>query len=179
MADQPPQPEQPESNQVDRRGFMRAAVGVIGGLAALALAAPMVATLVGPMYRRQPKRFTRLGSVDALPLNQPVNLSFQDESQDAYVRQAVLHDVWVIRHSSTEVTAFSPICTHLGCHYNWDSQAREFVCPCHGSVFSIDGKVLSGPAPRPLDTLPHRIEKGDLYVEWERFEVGTAQKVRL
>jgi cytochrome b6-f complex iron-sulfur subunit len=45
--------------------------------------------------------------------------------------------------------AMSGICTHLGCTVNRaDSGYR---CPCHGSVFDEQGKVLSGPAPRPLD----------------------------
>ena len=51
----------------------------------------------------------------------------------------------------TEVTAYSPICPHLGCHYyDWNPQSKTFVCPCHGSVYSIHGKILGGPAPRPL-----------------------------
>jgi Rieske Fe-S protein len=39
--------------------------------------------------------------------------------------------------------------------------------------------VISGPAPRPLDTLSHKIENGKLYVEWERFRVGVSGKVRV
>ena len=47
------------------------------------------------------------------------------------------------------MVAFNPACTHLGCAYHWDESPNNFVCPCHASVFSIDGKVLVGPAPRP------------------------------
>ena len=86
---------------------------------------------------------------------------------------------WVIKQSEAEVTVFSPICTHLGCHYDWYSQAKKFICPCHGSVFSMEGKVLGGPAPRALDTLPYKIENGDLYIQWELFRVGIPQKVRI
>ena len=52
---------------------------------------------------------------------------------------------------TTSVVAFGPQCTHLGCAYHWEEGKNEFLCPCHSSLFSIDGKVLSGPAPRPLD----------------------------
>lgn len=46
--------------------------------------------------------------------------------------------------------AFSAICTHLGCVVKWDSATRKILCPCHAGVFGADGKVLSGPPPRPL-----------------------------
>lgn len=43
-------------------------------------------------------------------------------------------------------------CTHLGCSVPYDPATEQFVCPCHGSAFTIDGNVLNSPAPRPLDT---------------------------
>ena len=53
-----------------------------------------------------------------------------------------------------------------------------FQAPCHASVFTIDGRVVSGPAPRPLDTLPAQVRQGILYVEWEQFEVGILRRGR-
>jgi len=44
--------------------------------------------------------------------------------------------------------AVSAICTHLGCTVNL--AGKGFHCPCHGSVFNQNGKVMSGPAPSPL-----------------------------
>jgi Rieske Fe-S protein len=46
----------------------------------------------------------------------------------------------------------------LGCAYHWDAQNKDFLCPCHTSIFSIDGKVVSGPAPRPLDRFDTKTE---------------------
>lgn len=47
--------------------------------------------------------------------------------------------------------AMSAVCTHLGCTVNPDEKAGSgFRCPCHGSVFDDDGRVLEGPAPAPL-----------------------------
>ena len=54
--------------------------------------------------------------------------------------------------------AMSRTCTHLGCSVPWDEEKKMFICPCHGSTFSLKGEVLSAPAPRPLDTFPVRIE---------------------
>lgn len=42
----------------------------------------------------------------------------------------------------------SSVCTHLGCNVKHGS--RGFECPCHGSQYDQNGRVISGPAPRPL-----------------------------
>lgn len=112
-----------------------------------------------------------------MPIGQPVNPTFPMEEVQAYVRETELRKVWVVKHSETEVTVFSPICVHLGCHYNWNPQTQHFECPCHGSVYALDGKVIGGPAPRPLDTLPQKIEEGTLFVKWEEFRVGIPEKI--
>ena len=71
---------------------------------------------------------------------------------------------WVVKTAEGKVIAFSPICTHLGCAYHWDANKTEFVCPCHGSDFAIDGKVLSGPAPRPLDRYEVKVENSRVWL---------------
>lgn len=46
--------------------------------------------------------------------------------------------------------AISSICSHLGCIVSEEGSAESFTCPCHGSRFDEQGRVLSGPAPRGL-----------------------------
>ncbi len=48
-------------------------------------------------------------------------------------------------------TAYSRICTNLGCLVSWDNANDQFRCPCHNGVFDRNGKNISGPPPRPLD----------------------------
>lgn len=44
----------------------------------------------------------------------------------------------------------NPTCTHLGCTVNWQPEKDRFVCPCHGSQYDSQGRVLKGPAQHAL-----------------------------
>jgi glycine/D-amino acid oxidase-like deaminating enzyme/nitrite reductase/ring-hydroxylating ferredoxin subunit len=48
--------------------------------------------------------------------------------------------------------AVSPTCTHLGCEVTFNTAERTWDCPCHGSRFDIDGRVLEGPALTDLES---------------------------
>ena len=54
-------------------------------------------------------------------------------------------------HGNKGFSALSLVCTHLGCTVENSSQG--FACPCHGSRFDLQGKVLRGPASKPLPEL--------------------------
>lgn len=58
--------------------------------------------------------------------------------------------VAVYRNTRGELTALSPDCTHLGCHVRWNTTEKSWDCPCHGSRFDPQGRVLNGPAVAPL-----------------------------
>lgn len=63
------------------------------------------------------------------------------------------------------VLAFSWSCTHQGCEVPWQEDDREFQCPCHGSVFNLNGERVDGPAERPLDLLTVEVrDNGDVVV---------------
>jgi len=163
--------------RASRRGFLRLATGMISAILGLLLGIPFVAALIAPTYRKSQSPYAKVRDVGRLPQEQPVSLRFQFQSTDGFIAQMETHEVWVVKHSDSDLTVFSPICTHLGCHYDWVASRQEFVCPCHNSFFSITGKVLAGPSPRPLDTLPYRIESGVLYVKWERYQAGVPEKI--
>jgi cytochrome b6-f complex iron-sulfur subunit len=62
--------------------------------------------------------------------------------------------------------AMSAVCTHLGCLSVWKPEAGVIACPCHGSSFQRDGKVIAGPAPRPLPRLKMWMsDEGSLMVD--------------
>lgn len=171
---------QPEGEEVTtRRHFLKIFTVAFGIFIALVLAVPLLSSLVGPLLKRKKSLWTKVGILPQLSNDHPAKISFSDQNEDAYIREIVTRDIWVVNLPSGGLTVYSPTCPHLSCHYNWDAVRERFVCPCHESHFALDGAVLKGPAPRPLDTLPAKVENGELYIEWERFEPGTSRKIRV
>jgi cytochrome b6-f complex iron-sulfur subunit len=74
------------------------------------------------------------------------------------------YKIYVIR-SAAGFFALSSVCTHLGCMTRYVPESAQLACPCHGSRFSLEGKVTAGPAPRPLRRLQLTIERGVLVVD--------------
>ena len=56
-------------------------------------------------------------------------------------------------------------CTHLGCTVPWREAEGHFHCPCHSSIYTPTGEVISGPAPRPLDLFPIEIVDSTVIVD--------------
>jgi len=53
------------------------------------------------------------------------------------------------------------VCTHLGCVVPYNPVDKQFQCPCHGSRYDSQGKVVRGPAPLSL-ALAHADIKEDV-----------------
>jgi glycine/D-amino acid oxidase-like deaminating enzyme/nitrite reductase/ring-hydroxylating ferredoxin subunit len=59
--------------------------------------------------------------------------------------------VAVYRDERGELHKVSAVCTHLGCIVAWNNAETTWDCPCHGSRFDVDGKVIQGPAVKDLE----------------------------
>lgn len=69
----------------------------------------------------------------------------------------VAASAWLVKKASGELTAFDPRCTHGLCRYDWSQEGARFKCACHDGQFALDGAVLAGPPPRPLQQFPVRL----------------------
>jgi menaquinol-cytochrome c reductase iron-sulfur subunit len=154
-------------------GFGAAVVALVAGV-------PQVGAVLATPRTAAPNAFAEVGPIADLPVGEPVGLTFVAESTDAFNVGLLPHNIWVVKDAAGGVTVFSPVCTHLGCQVFWDGGTQHFVCPCHNSIFASNGTVVSGPAPRPLDTLPSKVSKdGVLSVRWTDFTPGTAVKTAM
>jgi len=78
-------------------------------------------------------------------------------SEGGYIVQ---NNVIIINNGGSYI-ALSSVCTHSGCDISYNASNNNLPCPCHGSLFSLSGSVLNGPAEAPLATYPVT-ENGDM-----------------
>ncbi|MCP4341185.1 MAG: Rieske 2Fe-2S domain-containing protein [Desulfobulbaceae bacterium] len=120
---------------VSRRNFLGlAAIGTVI-LSFLAALAGMLRLTKSNVYYEESKR-VKIGK----PENFPVGTVKKFEGQNFFVFA-----------DNDGLHAISSVCTHLGCLVAITE--RGFQCPCHGSKYNQDGKVIAGPAPRSLPWL--------------------------
>ena len=162
-----------------RRTFFRWVTTVAAGMIGIGLAIPLIGYVISPALKRREQTWVEVGSVGDLPVGDPKPLDYVQTIQDGWMESKVQKAVWAVKQADGQVTVFSPMCTHLGCGYRWEDADRKFKCPCHGSVYDADGKVLAGPAPRRLDVLPSKVEDGRLFVMYKEYKAGLSAPVEL
>ncbi len=152
----------PATGATTRRNFYVAANYGIWAAMAAALGIPAFIYLVFPPRLPKENEWVEVGDITRLEPNSPVEMVFRRTRVDGWKIMSEKSTAWVVKSPDSQVVAFGPQCTHLGCAYHWDESKNEFLCPCHTSLFSLSGKVLSGPAPRPLDRYETKIEGAKL-----------------
>jgi Rieske Fe-S protein len=168
----------------DRRRFWAVCTDLLLLAIGLLLAIPAVAYFLSPLWARRNGARAEGGFVDAGPLADlpigewrlvPLDIRHQDGWKQSVARRAV----WVRRTGRTDhdVAVLSPICPHLGCPIDWLQAKDQFHCPCHGGTFDRTGRRTAGPPPRPMDPLDHEVRAGRLWVRWQDFKIGVAQRV--
>lgn len=60
--------------------------------------------------------------------------------------------------------AMSAVCTHLNCTVQYRSDVRSVWCACHNGMYAVDGRNLSGPPPRPLETYEVVLKGDEIFV---------------
>ena len=154
----------PETEGASRRHFFVGAIYGLWALIAGALGAPAVVYLLFPPKARKMEEWVQAGDIARLTPNAPMEMTFRRNRVDGWKVTSEKSTAWVVKDAANRITAFGPQCTHLGCAYHWDDSKSEFLCPCHNSLFDAEGKVVSGPAPRPLDRYETKVEGTKLLI---------------
>ncbi len=162
-----------------RRSFFQWVIGGAACIIGLGLAVPLAAYFVSPALTRRKKSWVSVGKINDLPVGTPQSLDYAMKIKDGWMETKAIKAVWAVRQPDNQVKVFSPICPHLGCSFRWNQQDRQFQCPCHGSIYDPNGQVVGGPAPRPLDELPSKIEDGELKVMYQEYKSGLSEQVEL
>lgn len=184
-----------ESEEQTRRSFCLSVVGM--GMGAAALAVPAYAGARMALYPLQQEGLSgkeyQLTTYDALD-ETPRQFVVLDNVTDAWTTTAnqTIGVVYLFKKDNEDgtpgVVAFQTVCPHAGCRVkvgptkNPSTGETEtlFYCPCHGDVFYLNGeRVLpeNSKSARSLDSLETRVdESGKVFVKFQNFQLGTAEK---
>ena len=143
-----------------RRSFSETLIHVLGALIGAAIAGLGGVYLMTPARKKQSAGWVEATDTSKLTAGAAEEVVFERRRVDGWRVTREKTSAWIVKKSEDQVIAFAPGCTHLGCAFRYEAAKKNFLCPCHVSEFSLDGKVLSGPASRPLDQYDVKVEKG-------------------
>lgn len=143
---------------MDRRGFLKRTVKSFFILLGLSFI-PSVLYVYPSNIKLKTIKFIYALDEEELPHAgvKRVDLSYEREGRKANAKA-------FIAASNEGLIALSPVCSHLGCLVNWDTNRSEFLCPCHGGRYDMEGRITGGPPPAPLSRLPLEVKGGKVYI---------------
>ncbi len=141
---------------MNRRSFAGVILG--GGIAAFVGAAlyPIIRFLIPPKNAEATINNVVAAKVGELKPNSGITFKFGN------------HPGLLIRLPSGDYKSFTAVCTHLGCTVQYVPKEGDIWCPCHNGHYDLNGKVISGPPPRPLEEYSVFIRGGDIVVAKEK-----------
>jgi menaquinol-cytochrome c reductase iron-sulfur subunit len=167
-----------------RRSFLGFVTKLLMAGIGLMVAVPAIGYFVSPLRKRSTKEgtersFADAGSLSDIPLGAWKLVSLETVEQDGWKKTRIRRAIWVLRQSDKDqgIAVLSSICPHLGCPINWHPGQSSFICPCHGGLFNAEGKQTGGPPPRSMDSLDFEVRGGRLWVRWQDFKIGVADRV--
>lgn len=141
-----------------RRDFLKKAIKVFFSFLTLAFL-PVLVYMYPSNIKTRKRSYIYLMDEEDLPRKGVRRLDIEYASEERSIVNRVYLAV-----TDKGLTAFSSVCTHLGCLVNWDNNKKEFLCPCHGGKYNINGDVTGGPPPNSLTRLPLEIRDGKVYI---------------
>ena len=167
-----------EDNQGERRGFIKFLCFVIGGIVSAVPFGAGIWAYINPLTREKGvdgDGFLKITSLDAIPDDgTPAKFSVIADKEDAWNKFKNISVGAIYLHKEAgKVKALHTVCPHLGCFIDYRSSKSDFFCPCHNSNFKLDGSIVSGVSPRPMDPLEIEIRnKVEVWVKFQNFQPG-------
>ena len=127
-----------------RRKFLNVLLGLLGSTTMVTFAYPLVKFLAPPEAESKTRKLVVKKS--EIPIGEAKAFTFNNTP------------VIVINRPDKGFIALSKVCTHLGCLVTYERGKKILLCPCHAGVYDIEGNVVSGPPPKPLQKFPVRVE---------------------
>lgn len=152
-----------ENMGTTRRGFFSRIMAAIGGLVGISVGVPLIGYGILPALKKEDIGWFKVEDAEAFEPNKPKLVPVTPVSPRDWPEEPVKQAVYVVKKEDGQFVLFDIHCTHVGCPVHWNDKAQRFFSPCHGGVFDIEGRVLAGPPPRPLDRYTVKIEDGILY----------------
>jgi menaquinol-cytochrome c reductase iron-sulfur subunit len=162
----------------NRRSFLGALLA-LGSLSVGALlSVPLLRFALFPLLRRTTElKSSPVGELSEFSsLTDPVLRTIQIEQVDGWRKAVSEKAVYVTKDAQGQLRVLTSVCPHLGCTVPWNKEKRQFVCPCHGGMFTMDGTRVSGPSLRDMDTLETSVEGGLLRAQFQYFRQLVADK---
>ena len=157
----------PDSPHMSRREFVTIVTATLGTAMGVAIGVPAISYVLDPATQTQVgDAWIPLGPIANFAPGVPTLMSFVRTKVNGWEKTANSYGVYVIRGEGSEVKVLSNVCTHLSCRVNWHEENQQFICPCHDAAFDINGGIIHGPQPRPLDTYDTKIEDGNLFIHF-------------
>lgn len=150
--------------KLSRRSFLGWAAAGLGSAIAAFLGSSGLVYFISPAFQRKEEDWVDIGSSLDFKPGIPAKVEFIQRRKDAWVVTERRSSAWILTSNGKDFIVFDPRCTHLGCPYRWDGEKKQFLCPCHTAAFNVDGKVVSGPPPRPLDRYSAKVVGGRVLI---------------
>lgn len=168
-----------------RRNFLKQSLALFaGGVVTLVPAASGLFFFLGPLRRKETSNdAVHVTSLNALPNDGvPRKFNVTADRTDAWnkFKEARIGAIYLRRTGERDVHAFNVTCPHAGCFVDYQPERESYLCPCHNSLFTIEGEIASpdSPSPRGLDSLAVEIRnESEVWVEFQNFLPGQTAKI--
>jgi len=148
--------------KLSRREFLQTTALASG--AAILVGIPVMSYIIAPAMKKATGKWVGFGPTEGLKKDTYSMLSYEFMVKDGWQVLPQRGFVWANKSSQDKVNVFSSTCTHLACNVIWREDAQIFECPCHSGRFDSSGHPIAGPPVKPLLSLDHKIEDGNLLV---------------